>query len=114
MAGSQRLVRIHSRGQMTLPAAVRRKLNLKTGDLIALEETATGVLLTPQATETTMRMEDEQALFTPPTPEELARRQALFAQVIERRKERDIRPLTSADLVHLSREDTTAYDDQSD
>jgi AbrB family looped-hinge helix DNA binding protein len=113
MTGAQRMVRIHGKGQLPLPAAVRRRLNLKTGDMVALEETATGVLLTPQITETTMAIEREHTLFTPPTPEELARRQALLVQVLKGRKERDIRPLTSADLVHLSREDATVYDDQS-
>lgn len=33
---------------MTLPADVRRRLGLKKGDLVAITETADGVLITPQ------------------------------------------------------------------
>lgn len=39
------------------------------------------------------------------TQEELARRQALVAQVLTKRKERVITPLTSADLVRKAREE---------
>ena len=48
-SGAKRtLVRIQDKGQITLPAALRRKLGLRTGDLVAVEETADGVLLRPQ------------------------------------------------------------------
>lgn len=36
------------KGQVTLPIEVRRKLNLKKGDLVAIIETDEGVLITPQ------------------------------------------------------------------
>lgn len=45
---TQRLVRVQEKGQVTLPAAFRRRLGLKKGDLVALTETADGVLITPQ------------------------------------------------------------------
>ncbi|MCC6625809.1 MAG: AbrB/MazE/SpoVT family DNA-binding domain-containing protein [Chloroflexi bacterium] len=44
-----KLVRIQDKGQVTLPAAVRRQLGLKKGDLIAVTTTPDGVLLIPQA-----------------------------------------------------------------
>jgi AbrB family looped-hinge helix DNA binding protein len=47
---SQRtLVRVQEKGQVTIPASVRKRLGIKTGDLVAIEETAEGVLITPQA-----------------------------------------------------------------
>jgi AbrB family looped-hinge helix DNA binding protein len=49
MAGHT-LVRIQEKGQVTLPAAVRRQLGLKKGDLVAVIPTADGVLITPQET----------------------------------------------------------------
>lgn len=42
------LVRIQEKGQVTLPAGLRRKLGLKKGDLVAVSETEEGVLITPQ------------------------------------------------------------------
>jgi hypothetical protein len=46
-----------------------------------------------------------QPTSAPPTPDELARRQALTAVILERRETRTIAPLTSADLVHQAREE---------
>jgi AbrB family looped-hinge helix DNA binding protein len=43
-----KLVRVQEKGQVTLPAATRRKLGLKKGDLVAVTETPEGVLITPQ------------------------------------------------------------------
>lgn len=42
------LVRVQEKGQITLPADVRRRLHLKKGDLVAVEETDAGILITPQ------------------------------------------------------------------
>lgn len=53
----------------------------------------------------------ERIKFTPPTPEELARRQALGAKILALRETRSIAPLTAADLVHLAREESTWYGD---
>ncbi len=47
-APERRLVRIQEKGQVTLPAEVRRKLGLKRGDLVAVIDTPEGVLITPQ------------------------------------------------------------------
>lgn len=43
-----KLVRIQEKGQVTLPVEFRRRLGLKKGDLVAIEETPEGVLITPQ------------------------------------------------------------------
>jgi len=39
---------IRSKGQITLPAKLRRKLGLKEGDFVEIEETAEGLLLKPR------------------------------------------------------------------
>lgn len=49
------------------------------------------------------RSEKYKALLEPPTPEELARRQALFAQILADRKGCVIAPLTTADLIRKVR-----------
>ncbi len=51
--------------------------------------------------EETMQMEAD--LFTPPTPEELARRQAVVTEMLANRKGRVIAPMTAAQLVHKAR-----------
>ena len=43
----RRLVRVQEKGQVTLPAEVRKSLGLKKGDLVAITQTADGVLITP-------------------------------------------------------------------
>ena len=51
-----------------------------------------------------------QTLVLPePSLDALARRKALVATILENRKHRVIAPLTTADLVHLAREDGTWY-----
>jgi len=49
MATDTKLVRVQEKGQITLPASIRKRLGLKKGDLVAVEETPEGVLITPQA-----------------------------------------------------------------
>ena len=44
----RKLVRIQEKGQVTLPVAVRRRLGLKKGDLVAVEATEQAVVITPQ------------------------------------------------------------------
>ena len=44
----RKLVRIQQKGQVTLPADVRRRLGLKRGDLVAVVDTDDGVLITRQ------------------------------------------------------------------
>jgi AbrB family looped-hinge helix DNA binding protein len=48
MTTELRLVRVQEKGQVTLPADVRRRLGLEKGDLVAIIETPEGVLITPQ------------------------------------------------------------------
>jgi len=43
-----RLVRVQEKGQVTLPAEVRKRLGLKKGDLVAVTETEAGILITRQ------------------------------------------------------------------
>lgn len=50
MSATQKLVRVQEKGQVTLPAEVRKRLGLKKGDLVAISETRDGVLITPQET----------------------------------------------------------------
>ena len=44
----RRLVRVQEKGQVTLPADVRKRLGIKKGDLVAVIETEDGVLITRQ------------------------------------------------------------------
>ena len=39
---------MQEKGQVTLPAEIRRKLGLKKGDVVAVSETPEGILMTPQ------------------------------------------------------------------
>src|SRR5689334_21763771 len=45
---SSSLVRVQKKGQVTLPADVRKKLGLRKGDLVAVSQTNDGILITPQ------------------------------------------------------------------
>ena len=47
-AVARKLVRVQEKGQVTLPADIRKRLGLKKGDLVAVVETPEGVLITPQ------------------------------------------------------------------
>lgn len=40
-------VRVQERGQVTIPVEIRRKLNLKKGDLVTFVETDNGVMIKP-------------------------------------------------------------------
>ena len=44
----RRIVRIQEKGQVTLPADVRRKLGLKKGDFVTVVATPEGALIAPQ------------------------------------------------------------------
>jgi AbrB family looped-hinge helix DNA binding protein len=44
----RKLVRVQEKGQVTIPQAIRKKLGLKQGDLVAVMETPDGVFITPQ------------------------------------------------------------------
>jgi antitoxin PrlF len=45
---AQKLSVVQEKGQVTIPAEIRRKLGLKKGDLVAFIETEEGVLISPQ------------------------------------------------------------------
>jgi AbrB family looped-hinge helix DNA binding protein len=49
MATDLKLVRVQAKGQVTLPADIRKRLGLKKGDYVAVEETPEGVLITSRA-----------------------------------------------------------------
>ena len=40
-------VRVQAKGQVTIPTKIRRKLNLKKGDMVSFVETDEGVLMKP-------------------------------------------------------------------
>ena len=42
-------VRVQEKGQVTLPREVRRRLNLKKGDLVTFVETSEGIVIKPAA-----------------------------------------------------------------
>ena len=50
MAAEVKLVRVQENGQVTIPVAARKRLGLKKGDLVAIEETPDGVLISPRET----------------------------------------------------------------
>ena len=50
-------------------------------------------------------MEEKRTLFQPPTPEEIARRQALVARILTKAEGRVIAPLKTTDLVHKVRQE---------
>ena len=43
-----KLSAVQERGQVTIPAEIRKRLGLEKGDLVAFVETEQGVLITPQ------------------------------------------------------------------
>jgi excisionase family DNA binding protein len=70
-------------------------------DLDALRQPAR-----PAPTRVSLTLEEFEAISdVPPSPEELARRQAVIARIIEHRKDFVITPLTTADLIHQAREE---------
>ncbi len=54
----QKLTRMQEKGQVTLPAEIRRKLGLKKGDVVAVSETPEGILITPQEVVATKALEE--------------------------------------------------------
>jgi len=44
---SEMLVRVQEKGQVTIPARIRKKLKLNKGDLVIFEETEAGVMIRP-------------------------------------------------------------------
>jgi AbrB family looped-hinge helix DNA binding protein len=54
-------VRVQEKGQVTIPRAIRKKLNLKQGDLVIFQETDAGILLKPAAIVAKEALRDEMA-----------------------------------------------------
>ena len=48
MPTPKNLSKVQRKGQVTIPAGIRKKLGLKKGDLVAFVETEQGVLISPQ------------------------------------------------------------------
>ena len=44
-----KLMRVQEKGQVTLPAQVRRRYGIRQGDLVGVTETPEGILITPKA-----------------------------------------------------------------
>ncbi len=44
---STQVVRVQEKGQVTIPFEIRKKLNLKKGDLVSFVETRSGVMIVP-------------------------------------------------------------------
>ena len=51
-------VRVQEKGQVTLPQAVRKKLNLKKGDLVTFVETSEGIVIKPAAVVATEALDE--------------------------------------------------------
>lgn len=111
---AKRRVRIEEHGRVPLPADLMRRQHLKTGDEVALEETDRGVLMTLQAADGSMGAALEPARVEP-GPDVIARRRAAVERILSLRAQTpSIAPFTTADLLHIAREDTTWYGDDED
>ena len=51
-------VRVQEKGQVTIPLEIRKKLNLKKGDLVTFVETESGVLIKPAEVIVTAALEE--------------------------------------------------------
>jgi AbrB family looped-hinge helix DNA binding protein len=60
---TRRLVRVQEKGQVTLPSELRKKLGLKKGDLVAVSETADGILIAPQEVIATKALDEIGAIL---------------------------------------------------
>jgi len=54
----KRLSRVQSKGQVTIPAEIRKKPGLKKGDLVAFVETEQGIVIWPQELIATEALDD--------------------------------------------------------
>lgn len=114
MLGARRRIRIADQGYISLPADLMHKHRLHAGDEVAVEDTDQGVLITREVGEEPMTTDhDARFTYTPPTPAELARRVAAVDRILATRATMpSIAPLTTADLVHLSRDDNFWYGEE--
>lgn len=111
MAGAKRHIRIADQGHISLPVDMMREHHLRAGDGVSVEDTDRGILISREITEEPTTIEDEASPFAKPNAAEIARRQALFAQMMASRKARDIKPSTTAQLLHLARTEEGRTDD---
>ena len=59
---SSRLSVVQEKGQVTIPAEIRKKWGLKKGDLVAFVETEQGVMISPQEVIAAQALENGLAL----------------------------------------------------
>ncbi|HZQ37647.1 MAG TPA: AbrB/MazE/SpoVT family DNA-binding domain-containing protein [Dehalococcoidia bacterium] len=105
MSGTRHRVRVQHHGQITLPAALRRKLGLKPGDLVDIDERGAGVLTVERAAER-RSVTSARPVRSELSTEQLAERHAAIAEIRALRKEiGSIAPLTAVDLVRMGREE---------
>ncbi|MGI8553150.1 MAG: helix-turn-helix domain-containing protein [Dehalococcoidia bacterium] len=98
------------------PMTVRRHIAagrlsaVRVGGRVRVRKEAVEELLKPVQGTADLRPLRNPLLAPPPTEEELAQRQALIAEILALRdKMPSIAPLTSADLVHMARDDEYWY-----
>lgn len=95
------LTRIQEKGQITLPAEIRRRLGLKKGDLVTVTETPDGILITPQELVATRALAEigaaleEQGL---PLADMIERGRAIGEEMLKERYELGREPSTNEDL----------------
>ncbi len=93
-------IRISGDGQICLPEEFLRKFHLKAGDEVEVEYNDYEVVIST----------GNKSYRVEPTPEELARRREAVERILASRAVTpSIGPLTSADLVHMSRDDNFWY-----
>lgn len=63
MVTQRKLVRVQEKGQITLPADLRKRLGIKKGDLVAVEESPEGVLITSQEVIATKALDEIGAIL---------------------------------------------------
>jgi AbrB family looped-hinge helix DNA binding protein len=63
MATDVKLVRVQEKGQVTIPADIRRRLRLEKGDLVAMVETPEGLLLSPRAAKAIKALDEMGAIL---------------------------------------------------
>jgi excisionase family DNA binding protein len=92
------------------PITIRRHIRsgrlaaLRVGKQIRIERSAVESLARP-VRPVSARSDDRPYVFQRPGLDELARRKALVARILANREHLRIAPLTTADLVHLAREE---------
>jgi excisionase family DNA binding protein len=90
------------------PVTIRRYIKsgrlpaVRVGRHVRIEKEAAEALATPIVLSAN-QVPVEKDVFRKPSPEEIARRRALFQQILADREDARIVPLTTADLIHMAR-----------